>query len=83
VGAGSTSDHCTMHRHRFDCLVDFLRTQARPEELGGVSPEDVAMMLSGLGGAYLMEWLQEGDDRWIAEKFTQAIDVLLRGLARA
>lgn len=83
MGAGSTSDHCEMHRQRFDRLVDFLRTQAKPEELGGVAPEDVAMMLTGLGGGYFMEWLQHGDDRWIAEKFTQAIDVLLLGLARA
>lgn len=80
MGVVATGDHCDLHRERVDLLAEFLRDHARPGELGGVPPEDVAMMLNGLGATYFLEWLHREDDVWLKEKFTQALDVILRGL---
>src|SRR5690606_9432071 len=80
MGVVATGDHSDLHRERVDLLAEFLRDHARPGELGGVPPEDVAMMLNGLGATYFLEWLHREDDVWLKEKFTQALDVILRGL---
>lgn len=81
LGAGTQGNTCEMHRQRLDAFVGFLRQHAKPEELGGRAPEDVALMVTGIGGAYFMQWLVEGKDEF-ADKLADALDVLLAGLQK-
>lgn len=83
LGAGTPSDHCELHANRLRLLVDFLEAHARPEELGGHSSEDVALMLAGAGGAFFVHWLVDPKEGWLEERFPHVVDVVLQGLAAA
>lgn len=79
LGTAAQANFCEMHERRIEAFTEFLRHHASPEELGGFPPEELALMVTGLGGAYFMRWLVEGDDV-VLEKLAAALDVLLAGL---
>ncbi|HLV60357.1 MAG TPA: TetR/AcrR family transcriptional regulator [Fredinandcohnia sp.] len=80
LGGGNPADLCELHKSRMHALAAFLRKNARPEELGGHAPEDVALMLAGIGGAFFAQWLLDPQQGWLEERIPRALDVLLSGL---
>lgn len=71
---------CEIHQRRIGLYADFLRAHATPEELGGHAPEDISLMLSGIGGAFFAHWVFEPKEGWLDEKLPMIIDILLEGL---
>lgn len=80
LGSGAPNAVCALHKSRMESLTDFLRENASPEELGGHSYEDVALMLAGAGGAFFVNWLVDPREGWIEERIPLVIDTVMRGL---
>lgn len=82
MGMGGHEASCEMHSRRLESFAKFLETHAKPEELGGHSPESVALMINGIGAAYFMQSLFLKEEGWLEKNFPAALDVLLAGLRK-
>lgn len=69
-----------IHERRINLYAEFLRAHASTEELGGFSPEDLGLMLSGIGGAFFSQYVLDPKEGWLDEKLPLILDLLVGGL---
>ncbi len=62
-------------------LSDWIARTARPDEIGGRQPEDVAYVLKGVQHAVFLQWLHGGTKGRLSDRAAAIVDLFLHGIA--
>lgn len=77
IQAGNPDIQC----QREVLYVDFIRSHATEEDLGGHAPEDIALAISGIGMAFFARWVRDPQPGWLESKLPFVLDLLFEGMA--